>query len=209
MSAPASPAAEPGPPRRQIYHQGILDGACFLYSLANAYKALTGNRVTRQAWDRAIAQIPEPGTFLTGVGATQLDYGDAVSLIQLTLGALSGSDEEFGIDQLDEAARIPDFCAAITASSVVLFAFSGRTEFLHRTSHIVCGVAASANPQRLHVACSDAFSSRHLAEGTYSERRDPVLGRYSNDAILEDSPVEIAPRWRWRITVKPTAPLSP
>ena len=32
----------------QIYFQGFLDTGCFLYTQANAYKALTGKRVTQE-----------------------------------------------------------------------------------------------------------------------------------------------------------------
>lgn len=38
--------------------------------------------------------------------------------------------------------------------------------------------------------------------GDYAERRDPVLGRWSNDSLQEDSKVRIAPNFRWRIKLE-------
>jgi hypothetical protein len=55
-----------------VYFQGLLDDACFLYALANAYKALTFKRATREHWDRAISRLPDPAVFLGGPGATEL-----------------------------------------------------------------------------------------------------------------------------------------
>ncbi len=60
-----SPLTQMAPSRRvdpsarmQVYFQGFLDASCFLYAQANAYKALTGNRVTREHWNRAISRLP-------------------------------------------------------------------------------------------------------------------------------------------------------
>ncbi|HVE91330.1 MAG TPA: hypothetical protein VNE62_03370 [Actinomycetota bacterium] len=186
---------------RQIYHQGFLDGSCFLYSLANAYKALTGSKVTREKWDLAIQHVPEPANFLRDVGATGLSYQDAVALIEAMLDGFSEPGERFEIHQLSASAGIGDLCREISPGSVVNFAFSGKTEVHHPRNHVVCAVAASLDPPVLHLACSAAFSSRHLQDGSYEERCHPLLGRYSNDSIALDSPVEIAPNWRWRLTL--------
>lgn len=190
-----------GVPQRQIYHQGFLDGTCFPYSLANAYKALTGSKVTQEKWDRAIRYVPEPANFLGSVGATTLSYEEAVALIQAMLAALSDPAERFEICQLSASAGVADLCREISPDSVVHFAFGGPTEVHHPQNHVVCGVAASTDPVVLHIACSAAFSSRHLRDGTYEERFHPSLGRYSNDSIAADAPVEIAPNWRWRLTL--------
>jgi hypothetical protein len=187
--------------RRQIYHQGCWDGACFLYSIANAYKALTGSKVTREKWDRALEHVPNPLGFLGGIGATRLSYEEAVGLIEAMLDAFSDPDERFKIDQLDHTATTADICREISLDAVVLFAFAGPTEVHHPRHHIACGVATSAEPAVLHIACSAAFSSRHLRDGEYFERFHPSVGRYSNDSIAIDSPVQVGPNWRWRITL--------
>lgn len=187
--------------RIQVYFQGVLDGACFLYSQANAYEALTGKKVTREHWNRAISRLPDPAAFLGGSGAQQLSYDEAVQHIEGTLNAFSDPGEAFSVEQLSSSAGIADFCDAISADSVVLFSYGGQTEFQHPTSHVVCGVASDGPPVRLHLACSSAFWSRYLKFGDYFERHHSELGRWSNDSIRADDDVVIAPNFRWRVTL--------
>src|SRR5437667_9270312 len=123
-------------PRRQIYHQGLWDGACFLYAIANAYKALTGSEVTREKWDRALERVPNPLGFLGGVGATRLPYEEAVGLIEAMLDAFSDPGERFEIDQLSRTATTAEICREVSLDAVVLFAFGGPTEVHHPESHI-------------------------------------------------------------------------
>jgi hypothetical protein len=187
--------------RLQIYFQAPLDSACFLYAQANAYKALTGKRVTREHWNRAISRLPDPAAFLGGPGATELSSDEAVNLIGETLGAFSDPGEVFTLDQLSASAGIADFCEAVSADSVIVFAFGGPTEFQHPSSHVVCGVAASDDPAALHLACSAAFLDRHVKTGEYFERHHSELCRWSNDSIPIDNQVVIAPNFRWSVTL--------
>jgi|SRR5882757_1701986 len=187
--------------RMQVYFQGILDDACFLYAQANAYKALTGKRVTREHWNRAVSRLPQPAAFLGGPGATQLSYDQAVRHIEGILDAFSDPGETFRLDQLNSADGIADLCGAVSADSVVVFAYGGHAEFQNPQTHVVCGVAVSDGPPvALHLACSAAFSSRYLRFGQYFERHHPHLGRWSNDSIQVGSDVVIAPNFRWRVT---------
>ena len=188
--------------RIQVYFQGILDGACFLYAQANVYKALTGKRVTKEHWNRAIALIPAPAAFLGGPGATQLHREEAEHLIEAVLGEFKDPGEAFTIERLDPKAQIAALGDRISSESVVLFAYGGPTEFQNPESHIVCGVAATAGPNAaLHLACSTAFWGRYLSTGEYVERHHPELGRWSNDSIPVVSSVAIAPNYRWRISL--------
>jgi hypothetical protein len=190
--------------RIQVYFQGVLDSACFLYAQANVYKALTGKRVTTEHWNRAIALVADPAAFLGGAGANQLGHEGAQSVIEAVLGELKDPDEVFTLERLDPSAQIADIGDHVSAESVVLFAYGGRTEFQNPVSHIVCGVAATDGPDAaLHLACSTAFWGRYLRAGEYAERHHPELGRWSNDSIPLDNPVTIAPNYRWRITLAP------
>jgi hypothetical protein len=185
----------------QVYFQGFLDDACFLYAHANAYKALTGKRVTREHWNRAVSGLPEPAAFLGGPGATQLSYDEAVRHIEGILDAFSDPGETFRLDKLSPSAGVVDLCGAVSSDGVVVFGYGGHTEFLNPETHVVCGVAVSDGPPAvLHLACSAAFSSRYLRFGKYFERHHPHLGRWSNDSIQVDNDVVIAPNFRWRIT---------
>lgn len=190
------------PPGFEIYSQGIRDGACLLYATANAYKALTGNKVTRDKWNAAVSHLADPGTFLGGVGATHLEFEDVVAVIEGMLGALAEPGEHFILDQLPASADIAELCDAISERSVVLFAYRGKTEFLEVNDHIVCGVAAGDDAGTLHVACSAALWMRHVDHPHYFERRHSQLNRYSNDSISAVRPVIVAPNWRWRLTLR-------
>ena len=189
------------PPGFEIYSQGLRDGACLLYATANAYKALTGNKVNRDKWNGGVEQLADPATFLSGVGATHLTYEEVVAAIEGMLAAFAEPGEQFTLDQLPASAALPDVCDAISEHSVVLLAYRGRTEFLDVDDHIVCGVAASDAGSTLHVACSAALWMRHVDQPAYFERHHRRLNRYSNDSISAQRPVVLAPNWRWRLTL--------
>jgi hypothetical protein len=65
----------------QVYFQGALDGACFLYAVANAYKALATKKVSTTRWHAAVAHAPDPAGFLGATGATQLGHSEAQRLM--------------------------------------------------------------------------------------------------------------------------------
>jgi hypothetical protein len=68
--------------KRKIYSQGEFDGSCFLYSVANAIRAVTGKGISRADWQRAIEGMPFRTTeFLGGYGTGALDrFPDALSV---------------------------------------------------------------------------------------------------------------------------------
>jgi hypothetical protein len=58
----------------KIYSQGELDGACFLYSIANAIRAVTGRAISQKDWRRAVESLPfRTNEFLSGYGTGVLD----------------------------------------------------------------------------------------------------------------------------------------
>ena len=83
---------------RRISAQGDLDGACFLYSIVNAYAALTGGAPSFGNLCAAMAQVPHPGDFLNpSVGTTgryDLDYPLLQSTMERMLAALAGEDPQ-------------------------------------------------------------------------------------------------------------------
>lgn len=189
--------------RIQIYFQGFLNTGCFLYAQANAYKALTGKRVSQTHWNRAIERLPDPVLFLGGTGATRISYDDAVGLIEVMLEAFSDPGETFTVDKFSPSDGVAEFCREISPTAVVVFAYEGESEFQHPESHVVCGVATTEDPeQTLHLACSAAFSGRYLRWGEYFERHHSHLGRWSNDSLTAASQVVIAPNFRWLITLR-------
>lgn len=68
---------------KKIYSQGKFDGACFLYSIANAYSLLSNKEVTQSKWDEALKWIPFSGDFITDTGTIR--YDENVSVYQFTI----------------------------------------------------------------------------------------------------------------------------
>jgi len=59
---------------RFIQAQGSLDGACFLYSLANATQCLTGKRVSDSCWSKLARIVHNARDYLaSGVGTANSD----------------------------------------------------------------------------------------------------------------------------------------
>ena len=188
---------------RQIYHQGHFDGACFLYSVTNTYKALTGKVVTGKDWDRLLTQVPGALNFFQySIGATQYTLDQVLDVTNRTLAALDEEQQGFDIHQIERSAGLSEICDHISADSVVHFAFRGNTEFQQQIRHVVCGVAFSTDPLRLYTACSSVLSRRIYQLGDYYERHHPEFGRYSNDSITKDCDITIAPNWRLKITLR-------
>lgn len=98
---------------RRISAQGDLDGACFLYSIVNAYAALTGGAPSFDNLCAALAQVEHPGDFLNpSVGTTghyDLDYALLQRTIERTLALLGGEgpDSQHS-DSQDSGAQHPD-----------------------------------------------------------------------------------------------------
>jgi hypothetical protein len=184
----------------QVYFQGALDGACFLYAVANAYKALATKKVSTTRWHAAVAHAPDPAGFLGATGATQLGHSEAQRLMESLLGEFADPWERFSIERLPSNAGVVEFCDSVSERSVVIFGYGGQTEFQNPANHIVWGVAVGTEPLSLLLACSTAFWARFLTTGQYSERHDAGSRRWSNDSITADAAVRIAPNFRWRIT---------
>lgn len=94
--------------RRRISAQGDLDGACFLYSIVNAYAALCGSAPSFGNLCAALAQVEHPGDFLNpSVGTTghyDLDYPLLQRTVERTLALLGGE----GPDSQDLGTQHPD-----------------------------------------------------------------------------------------------------
>ncbi len=59
---------------RKILSQGDLDGACYLYSIANSFFALTSKQITAAQWRKALRALPfKLDDFLSGQGTEALD----------------------------------------------------------------------------------------------------------------------------------------
>jgi hypothetical protein len=187
--------------RRRIYAQGVFDGACFLYALANAYTALTGATVTATLWNRSIRSVPYLTDFLSGTVGTDHYRGDVQVLrfgMERMLGAL-GSPSHFRVEHTD-CATPEEIAGLIGRRSVALLCINragGSRPFL---DHWVCGVGRGEHPASLRLACSWKYQRNHEE---YRERLDVQFGRYYNDRFLEEDTPRIIPGTVYRIALQP------
>ncbi|KGM40411.1 hypothetical protein JY96_11220 [Aquabacterium sp. NJ1] len=76
--------------QRKLFSQGDLDGACFLYTLANAVVALTGANL-KDRWPGAIQQVPKPEVFLrfdVGTAAFEDDFSTLLPVAESFVSAI-------------------------------------------------------------------------------------------------------------------------
>jgi hypothetical protein len=68
--------------KRKIYSQGVFDGACFLYSLANAVRSVTRQAISGEDWAHSIAKMPfSTQDLLGGSGTEKLDHTPGALLL--------------------------------------------------------------------------------------------------------------------------------
>ncbi len=199
--------------KRRIYAQGDLDGACFLYSIVNAYVALTGRAPSFEHVCAAFALVAHPGDFLNpSVGTTgqyDRDYPLLQQTIERLLAALGG--ETFHVQRMagpfPAAAphAHPDALAAALpdARSVVILRYQGSSQFADDMDHWVCAVAHDAAQGRLHVACS--VRHQRACNGPpciYAETFHPEVGRWSNDQLCPERAHTVVEGEVFRVTVE-------
>jgi len=150
--------------KRYILSQGDLDGACFLYSIINAYISLTVRRPGRQGWgnkfykrwDKAIAYIPHLTDFficssINENGGTGR-YDDNACLFKLAVERVlyeMSTQKEKGVFQVnihEDRHHPSDIKKLISKNSVVIVC----PDYEH---WVVC-VACKENPTIVYTACS-------------------------------------------------------
>ncbi len=156
---------------RQILTQGDLDGACFLYCLANTAQALTCKPVDAADWIRGILALPfDMRDFMAGRGTEKLDK-DPDSLVALARGFL----RELGVNSVivwqDPIRSLQQLRSLATAHQVVIMA-------VHNDAHWVTVVDVSE--EEVFVACSV-----QALDGAQSslEQVSPNFGRYYNQRV--------------------------
>lgn len=167
---------------KNIYAQGDLDGACFLYSTANAYRALTGKNIGKSAWANAMRGVFFPEDFLDGGarGGTER-YRDNPMLFETALKHMFSCFSEKNGISLNIAPQtvkgIGGIKKLISPTSVVIFCYkvekSGKIEINHWT----CGVGYSDSPIKIRVACSSS---------DFEENKDEKFNRWFTEEIPDD-----------------------
>jgi len=209
--------------KRRIYAQGDLDGACFLYSIVNAFVALARREPDFGAVCRALGQVDFPADFLNGeVGTTGRYDGEYARLadnMRRILAALGA--EPFVVQRLEGPLSLPMLAAKIAAQSVVVVRYTGDSQHAQGVDHWVCAVGAdcpaanaadspadsSADSSAdsaaviLHVACSIRLHKACGGGAAYAERHDSVFDRWSNDVLSQQYPHTLVPGEAFQIAL--------
>ena len=174
------------PPRRTIHTQGDLDGACFLYAIANAYSAISGKFPGLQEWGARVQELPHLAELIDPSVGTTASYANAPELLAQVAEQLLvvGSDPGLAVRPLPTVQTLAEVVELIDECSVVVLRYRGASRFAKDVDHWVCAVASEA-PTRLHVACSIRWSDVYrFTEGEYEEW-EVSFARRANDSLEE------------------------
>jgi len=153
----------------KISPQGEYDGACFLYSVVNAYKALTGKNPTLKMWDKSVENIPFRNDFLINVGTYW--YDDNMELYELAIQRMfekfTKNKIAFEIKSFHEISSRKALEKLIGKNSVVILNIGSE--------HWVCGV--DYNKENIFLADSYQLFSEVQK---YSEMKSDKFERYYN-----------------------------
>ncbi|MBU1039970.1 MAG: hypothetical protein KKF77_02575 [Proteobacteria bacterium] len=172
---------------RRIYAQGDLDGACFLYSIVNAYAALRHEGPDFAAVSRAFAQVDHPADFLSGIvgttGRYDLQYDLLEDNIRRVLALLGGGT--FTVRRIARAYQVDLLEELLGENSVVVLRYMGSSKYLSDMDHWVCAVDYEPGGRTVHVACSTRLQRACTGEAcTYAETFNERSGCWSNDMLL-------------------------
>ena len=176
----------------KIIPQGFLDGACLLYAVQNAFKALINPELRLTAyyvkyrmeskWQQFVGLVPSPHNFLDGSGSgvglkTNRQESEVIlSMLRNSCPIFSSKAHEFQVRRISiqEFREKKDY-----RSSVVIFPTTGRASTDCHEYLVHWFVAVGRDSGHLLLACSSAV----YAGREYDERMDPLTGHVFNDRI--------------------------
>lgn len=166
---------------RKFLIQGDLDGACFLYSIANSAVLLSSRKPTTKQWGNALQYIPFSADFLNGELGTK-NYDDQHEIysfaIKQALSEFSPS-KNYKIKSYPQFEKIEDIKNLISSSSVVILNING--------DHWVSVSDLSISKKSLFTVCSDLGDRVN----NYQENLCDNYGRYYNKVYTLNSDFNI------------------
>jgi hypothetical protein len=162
----------PSHPRfRFIRSQGDLDGACLLYSLANATQTLTGRQVQVAEWSAMIQSLSSTSDFLDNTAGSRASDCDKVAQEALARNAL-------GILSPIQTLTVETKEKLRNGSLTLAKPEEGSVLVCANQQHWFCIV--DSDDQFAYVACSWVWQ---LNPAEYTEQVSPRLHRVFNDAV--------------------------
>lgn len=179
---------------RRIYAQGDLDGACFLYSVVNAYVALTRREPEFSNVCSAFKQVDHPQDFLSGNTGTNGQYCNRPDALKDNIERILSviGNEKFAVTVLDSFCFVSGIESYLDQNSVVLLHYLGNSKFAKNLDHWVCAVEYKESI--LYVACSVRLQ-KACKGGTcdYQEIYHRQFERWSNDQLFDGNDQFIMP----------------
>ncbi len=159
--------------KRRILAQGDLDGACYLYSIANSVFALTSKRLTDAQWEKSLRALPfKLDDFLSRGGTKSLDDTPDYleSLCRNFLNEIKNTQFEItrNINISSKLLR-----SAIMDNQVAIVAIDDGKHWVS---------LVDADQKLFYLACSAAFGESTCSESkcSYSEQQSPNFHRVFN-----------------------------
>ncbi len=154
----------------KIISQGEYDGACFLYSAANAYRTLIQKKPTQKRWNEMLKWIPFASDFISTNGT--LRYDNDMALYKFTLERYfnnnsSSSSFSFEISPYPDIKSPSELSKLIQSNSVVILNINSE--------HWVACV--ELDNKCAFVACSDQL---RIKRENYIEYKSPIFKRQYN-----------------------------
>lgn len=134
--------------------QGDLDGACFLYSIANSVAALSAKKPTVKQWSKALEYIPSASDFLDGSIGTK-NYDDRHEIYKFAIEqALSeySPSHNYNVLSHPDIDNISQISKLIGHDSVAILNINGE--------HWICVVDIEKSKNKLFAACSDVTDTQ-------------------------------------------------
>lgn len=171
---------------RKIYAQGDLDGACFLYSIVNAYAALTKKEPPFPNVCRAFRQVDFPQDFLSGNTGTTDNYDKNHSKLKENIERIISilGDERIITSQVFDNLLDVDLSDFVNDNSVLIVRYKGDSKFAIGIDHWVCVVAYEKHFKTMHIACSVRLQKACMGGNCdYREVFHQNFSRWSNDKL--------------------------
>lgn len=161
--------------KRRYLIQGDLDGACFLYSIANAVVALSGRKPTITQWSNSLQYIPFAADFLKGNTGTK-NYDEKPELYEFAIKqALSelSPNRKYKITSFLNIDSIADIDKLINQNSVIILNINSE--------HWICIVSVLPSQNKLLAACSDVTNRIY----DYSEEKTEEERYFNREYIID------------------------
>lgn len=153
--------------KQRIYHQGHFDGACFLYSITNAYSALMQREIKPEMWEEALKWIPFREDYLSDTGTQRSD--DDTNLYKFTINRLLREypkGKVISLKEYPEVSGINQLQKLINKNSVVILNVSGEhwvsvVDYDEHHLQIACSYQLTGSKKPYNESISTNFNRKY------------------------------------------------